>query len=625
MNRKDYLAKGISAGMIAIPITLLNIVSIFKSIIHIFQNTIILSDVENIIFAVISILLGCTAIIVSIRIDEKSEVKERNKQMALALACAILCELIAPFEWNSCLMLIAPICLVAVLMYASISLMRYWSVIFIASYLFVLIVMRIINWQYQIDIDAHFLSQVLWPSPNDVENAMTPSNILFVVAVILCSVSFGIVLVKAFGRAPRKQVLINSFLLTACIACSVRSHQPTMNALKSYNPTIPCALYNMYFGYTLACEIKDSCLKKLAALPSPAAEKSSIHTLTGGEGCICILHIGESVRSDHLSINGYTKDTTPWLRKQERIVNFKNCTSIAPLTTDAIPTIITNASGNISSKISMELEATTGSVMDLFSANNFDCFAFYAGEAREDKNHPATGIFERMIPMLTSTAKKKYSYRNDGPDLPKQQIDQVVDALKESKGNCFLLINNSGSHFPFSAYDAHNPTYTPSDPDAYGSTNRDDPQIALKIINAYDNTIIYTDEYIRDLLSKFEGRPFLYMYISDHGEPLGDEGIWMRQFKNYHKSEYCKVPFFILYSKEFETLHPHFAKAISQMRNNSQVPVAHENIFHTLLGIFDIRTPYYDPRYDASSSTLEPYRGPSPDRGGESEDGLKWE
>lgn len=616
----------ISAIVFAIPISMLNIASIAKAGMHIIKSPILCQDVESIVFAIISILLSCTIIITSLVLDETEKPGILIKQMAISAIYAIICELIAPYEIQSGIMLVVPVCLVSVLTYASISLLRYWSAVILSSYLFVVLILRVIYMQCQVGCDAHLLSQILWPSPNDVEKFITIKNILLISAIIILSISICCILIKIFGRCSKKAALVNSLLLGACIVCAGRAHQPTMNALKNYNPEISCALYNIVNGYILANEIKDSCISKLEALPSPSTEGSSIHTLKGNEGCICILHIGESVRSDRLSLNGYVKDTTPWLRAQEQIINFENCTSIAPLTTDAFPTILTNARGNMSMHISNEVDATVGCVMDLFADNTFECYAFVGCPSHLEMNAAWAGIFERMLPLFTRKVKKVYSYKKiGGSDLPKQQIKQIVNAYESAKCNCFFLVNNNGSHLPFASYDINNPKFTPSDTQAYSSLNRDDADTALRINNAYDNTIAYTDEYIRDLLENFKGKPYIYIYVSDHGEPLGEQGLWTRQFKDYHKMNYCKVPFFIIYSNEFESLHLHFAEAIQQMRRNIHVSVAHENIFHTLLGIFSIRTPYYDPHYDVSSPSLEPYHGPAPERGGNSDDNLKWE
>ena len=71
---------------------------------------------------------------------------------------------------------------------------------------------------------------------------------------------------------------------------------------------------------------------------------------------------------------------------------------------------------------------------------------------------------------------------------------------------------------------------------------------------------------------------------------------------------------FVLYSPEFAALRPHFNKSLEQLRANSRLTVAHEHIFHTLLGLFGVTTPYYDGTLDLTSPAVQSYTGPQPPR-----------
>ena len=119
------------------------------------------------------------------------------------------------------------------------------------------------------------------------------------------------------------------------------------------------------------------------------------------------------------------------------------------------------------------------------------------------------------------------------------------------------------------------------------------------------------------IASLLRGRPWVYLYISDHGEYLGHDGIWGRaalgeSSLDYHSTGGCRVGMFILTSPELEQLHPHFAAALQQLRAHTALTVGQEHIFHTLLGLFDLRTPYYNPALDLSSPAAQPYTGPRP-------------
>lgn len=108
---------------------------------------------------------------------------------------------------------------------------------------------------------------------------------------------------------------------------------------------------------------------------------------------------------------------------------------------------------------------------------------------------------------------------------------------------------------------------------------------------------------------------------------MGDDGKWIRANigKDFHKAKWSKVPFFIVFSLEFEQIHPHFKEALSNLNKHRQMATAHENVFHALLGVFGIQTPYYEASHDLSGGSPAPYEGPSCDRNGETLDGMIWE
>ena len=100
---------------------------------------------------------------------------------------------------------------------------------------------------------------------------------------------------------------------------------------------------------------------------------------------------------------------------------------------------------------------------------------------------------------------------------------------------------------------------------------------------------------------------------------MGDHGYWQRSqvpFSQFHQHEPSKVPFIIYASPELEAAHPHFKTALEQLRKNQHISTAHEHVFHTILGIMSIETPYYDQKLDLSTDAVAPYTGPHPARGG---------
>lgn len=320
---------------------------------------------------------------------------------------------------------------------------------------------------------------------------------------------------------------------------------------------------------------------------------------------ICILHIGESVRYDHLGFAGWRHDTTPWLGKQERLINFTDCTASAPQTDRATITIMTDARRDIAHARADEYP-TSGGLMDFFAAGGFNCAAFWGSDLKDNE----VLLFKAEALFFSRATKDIFSCL----ELPWKQADDILAYVdKHGDKDNFLLVNNIGSHYPFTNYDASVAPFHPTEEFSYTTHPEKDPELAERYINAYDNCLHYTDEYIRRLLTGLRGKPFIYIYISDHGEYLGDAGQWSRaksQEKAFFYTGASHVPFFVYASPEFEAAHPHYKQAVAQLKKYVDMPTGQEHIFHTLLGLFGLRTPYYDATLDLSSETAQPYTGP---------------
>lgn len=363
-----------------------------------------------------------------------------------------------------------------------------------------------------------------------------------------------------------------------------------------------CEVVHLYSSCKEAIEHNIEVVRLAERLPSPAAEPSVCDTLDEDSGVVVLLHIGESVRADAMSINGYQRDTTPWLRRHPRVINFPRCISAACDTCQAQIAILTNARRSLDDQ-SPGMQPTVGSVLDLFHKHGFRVFSFFGRRCAQQLK------YDRVVRVLTRVSEQ----RLNAPGAPWTILPSVQRVLRDHEGeNMVFFINNEGSHTPFDLYDHQNPPFTPA-----GADFQNPSAHAREVRNAYDNTIHYTDEFWRRLCSLLQGRPFVYVYVSDHGEYLGQNGIWGRGGLGssrvaYHDTAGCRVGMFVVTSPEFEALHPHVAEAVRQLRNHASLTVGHEHVFHTLLGLFNIQTCYYDPSLDLCSPQVLPYSGPQP-------------
>lgn len=500
----------------------------------------------------------------------------------------------------------APLCVHITLMMAagamclSWGLLRQWSFVFWAPFLLWELIQSAAFVQYGTRINSLVLAETLESS---WEEALAYISVL---NVVLLGVAIALVwclcrLIKRMLQAAERVALCNAGMLLcggSLLFCFPLPGEDFEHEL--YWPVGELAA--IYLNFDEAFHHNIATVRLVESLPSPAEQPSSISTLNGDEGVVLVVHVGESLRADRMSINGYAKDTTPWLRSCRHIINFPQCVSAACDTCQAQIAILTDARRDIY-ETAPDMVAHTGSVLELFHANGFRLYSFM-GIPYNSKLK-----YDRVIRLLTRCSQQRF---NSGSG-PWGSVPQIQKVLQENPtANLVFFINNEGSHTPFKYYDHDNPPFTPA------SSNFQNPAAnALPINNAYDNTVHYTDEFFRRVAESLQGRPFVYLYVSDHGEYLGQNGIWGRgglgeSGVSYHETDGCYVGMFVLYSPEFAALHPHFAQALQQMQQKTSTVVAHEHIFHTLLGLFGIKTPHYNPALDLCSPTAQPYAGPHP-------------
>ncbi len=354
----------------------------------------------------------------------------------------------------------------------------------------------------------------------------------------------------------------------------------------------------------------DKMLKRLPKSREIGAEQSIVEK---GDSVICVLHIGESLNALHLSFNGYPRNTTPWLSAQNTLINFSDCIASANMTNEAILTIMTNGRRNMFETDDPNYLPSSFGLMDFFSSCHYRCGIFWN---KEELSPNSSSLMSQQVRYFGRLAHKHYGYSGDIFN----QLPHIRDFITTEEGdNLFLLINNHGSHVFYEQRDEKTSPFPVKEPPGLAHSPETNAEHAEIFTNAYDSTVHYTDRFIGNIASILKGKPYIYFFIGDHGEYVGDNGYWKRvsaPANIFYKSNACRVPFFILYSPEFVNLKPHFRNAIEQLKKNQSVSTGHEHLFHTVLGVMGMTTSYYDASLDLSSPHVKPYAGPHPNRGG---------
>lgn len=287
-----------------------------------------------------------------------------------------------------------------------------------------------------------------------------------------------------------------------------------------------------------------------------------------------VLVVGESVRADHLSLNGYHRNTNPLLLKQKNIVSFSKVYTPFTFTAQSIPQILTNQS--VKSKTNKN-EFT--SIYDVLNKTSFQ--TEWIGNQSLEQSYKDI-IYTNQSKMIVDQFHSFLSFKKE-KDAVLLNHFEIDDSITKNKVSTFHMI---GSHWYYnSRVDSSFMKFKPIINSKYlGSSKKQE------LINSYDNTIVYLDNFLNQLIEKLKNssKKTILIYISDHGETLGEDGMWLHA----QEHEASKNPAMLVwYSDNFEKNYP---SKIKQLKLKRQDSITTDFLFNSVLDIGGIQNFGYE-------------------------------
>lgn len=280
---------------------------------------------------------------------------------------------------------------------------------------------------------------------------------------------------------------------------------------------------------------------------------------------VCVLIIGESARSQNFSLYGYERETNPLL-KQDSVVALR-AESAATYTTAGVKAIIDHKPSNKLYEILPNYLYRSG-VDVVWRTSNW-------GEP----------------PLHIDNVEKVADLKTKYPDADARYDGILVEGLAErisqsDKNKVFIVLHTSTSHGPtyFKKYPREFETFTPVCTTVEMAEADHD-----ELINAYDNTILYTDYLLHrviDELRKLDGWRSTMLFVSDHGESLGENNLYMHGMpKSMAPREQFDIPFIVWTSDSERTV--------------KDIECAEQyHVFHTVMKSLSIDSEIYDHTYN---------------------------
>lgn len=284
--------------------------------------------------------------------------------------------------------------------------------------------------------------------------------------------------------------------------------------------------------------------------------------------------VGESVRYDHLQLNGYHRSTTPRLAGDSNVVSLPNVYTEPCFTHTSIPHILTCADSICPEKA--------------FEEQSFITLLKQAGYH--------TSWLANQESVLTYVYFMKecdtLAYVNEGKSL--YIFDKWLDGdlipiyreqLSRPEKKKFILLHTIGSHWWYNShYTDSFEVYKPVIKSRVISSNTQE-----EMINSYDNTILYSDDVWYKLIGELKDRRAILFYLSDHGESLGEEGYYTH---GVDRPILHRPACFVWYSSSYAESYP---EKVRNLKANKDKFYRTDFVFHTVLDAADVRSEYLNP------------------------------
>ncbi len=303
---------------------------------------------------------------------------------------------------------------------------------------------------------------------------------------------------------------------------------------------------------------------------------------------VVVLVVGETARAANWGLNGYERQTTPQLAQRD-VISFAPVSSCGTNTEVSLPCMFAPVGRRDYDEAKVR---GSQSLLHVLAR---------AGVGVEwlDNQSGCKGVCEGL-PTQEMIKLDPPGLCLNGRCLDESLLVGLPERLAQAAGtrsSQLLVLHMLGNHGP-SYFRRYPPAFERFKP----ACQQDDLARCsqAEIVNAYDNALLYTDQVLAQLIDQLKARAqqvdSVVLFVSDHGESLGENGLYLHGLPYAIAPDVQKrVPMLMWFS-------PGLAGAdrpdLACLRQRAAAPAAHDHLFHTLLGLLDVQTRLYEPNWD---------------------------
>ncbi len=348
---------------------------------------------------------------------------------------------------------------------------------------------------------------------------------------------------------------------TAGYASFIREHKIT----RFYaNPTYPVYSLIKYASIQMSSQ-------KVAEVKKLAEDAKFVGPVSRHE--LLVLVVGETARADHFSLNGYQRETNPRLAK-ESVVSFSNVSSCGTSTGVSVPCMF-SALGRKDYDKNKALSQENA--LDVLLDNGIEVLW-------RDNNSNSKGVATRVQYQDFQSPTLNPICDDECRDIGMLSgLDEYIASKKDK--DIMIVLHQMGNHGP-EYYRRYPKEFARFQPTCMTGELRNCTK--EEIDNSYDNAILYTDYFLSEVikfLKKYDGDyETAMLYVSDHGESLGEHGIYL------HAAPYLMAPEAQTHVPAILWLGDHFDYQLQQVKPYQDYPLSHDDLFCSVLIAYELGT-----------------------------------
>ena len=298
-----------------------------------------------------------------------------------------------------------------------------------------------------------------------------------------------------------------------------------------------------------------------------------------------VLVVGETARAANFSLNGYARETNPELSKLD-VINFPRMRACGTSTEVSLPCMFSPFGrrsydeARIARHESLVQQLPRAGIRVVWRDNQSGCKGVCDGVEVQR--------FDQLELPGVCTAGRCFD------EVLLHDLDSLT---RKNSGDLMLVLHQIGNHGP-AYHRRYPPQFKPFVPACETDALHDCTQ--QQIVNAYDNALRYTDHVLARLITFLQTQRNRYdvalIYVSDHGESLGEKGLYLHGMPySIAPKEQLEVPMIWWLSPEFAN-NRHID--VDCVRRRARSEASHDHLFHSIMGVLDVETPDRDSTLD---------------------------